>query len=90
MSHATETRPVLKAAELAELLGWRTEQSFHANRATLEAAGFPKKLPGINAWSRACVLRWIETNGETHLPAGGAPDPLAAYAAGMLEGRYAQ
>lgn len=86
MSH--EPRPVLKAIELAELLGWRTEQSFHTARPKLEAAGFPRKLPGINGWSRACVMRWIETNGETYRPAGDERDVISVSDA--IEVRYAQ
>lgn len=60
--------PVLKGEQVAGLLGFRTRATFDAKRPALEAAGFPRKLPGLNRWSRACVLRWIETNGETHLP----------------------
>ncbi|MEO9614299.1 MAG: hypothetical protein ABJG86_11225 [Nitratireductor sp.] len=77
-------RPVLKAAGVAWLLNMR-EDNFRNRRPALEAAGFPKKLPGINGWSRACVLRWIETNGESIRPDG----PVALeVAAAQLEEEY--
>lgn len=60
---------VVSATEVAELLGWRSADSFHRNRAALEEHGFPRKLPGINGWSRPAITRWLTTNGATHLPA---------------------
>ncbi len=58
---------VLTAAGVARLLNL-TDGYFRNRRAELEAFGFPKKLPGLNAWSKAAVMRWIATNGETYLP----------------------
>lgn len=63
---------VLDAAGVAALIGLPSEDAFYRRRAALEASGFPQKLPGLPRWSRACVLRWIETNGETFLPAAPA------------------
>lgn len=64
-------KPVLSAARIGELLGV-TEATFRTNRAKLEKLGFPPPLPGMpRGWSRAAVLRWIETNGgRDELPAG--------------------
>lgn len=73
--------PVIKAADVAKLLNVRVE-TFYTRRETLEALNFPPKLPGINGWSRAAILRWVETNGGTH-----APDEAAGPSA--LERRYA-
>lgn len=64
-----EPPAVVNAAGVARLLGRRTAGSFLNARARLEAQGFPPKLPGINGWSRAAVLRWVATNGATFLPA---------------------
>lgn len=69
---------VLDAAGVAALIGLPSEDAFYRRRPALEAEGFPKKLPGLPRWSRACVLRWIETNGATYQPAAPvAADPLA-------------
>lgn len=74
-------RPVLKAGEVAELFGW-TITHFYTQRPKLEReGGFPPRLPGVAGWSRAAVLRWIDTNGATHLPA-----PVGV---NELEARYA-
>lgn len=70
--------PVLDAAGVAALLGLSRGHFFNRRRA-LEAAGFPCRLPGLAGWSRACVMRWIETNGETFMPVatdGAAGNPL--------------
>lgn len=56
--------PVIPAITVAELLHYRHAACFHANRARLEAHGFPPKLPGLNGWSYAAIMRWIENNGE--------------------------
>lgn len=65
-----ELPAVVNAEGVAALLGYRTANSFLTRRRVLEAAhGFPRKLPGLNGWSRAAVLRWVATNGETYLPA---------------------
>jgi hypothetical protein len=68
--------PVLKAGEVAALLRV-SEDTFRNRRRALEAVGFPQKLPGLAGWSRACVMRWIETNGETFRPADGALEVAA-------------
>lgn len=58
-------RLVISAVEVAALLGFRCRESFsRTRRETLEAAGFPKKLPGLNGWSKPAILRWLESNGE--------------------------
>jgi hypothetical protein len=37
-----------------------TEITFRRRRAAMEAAGFPRMLPGLgNRWSRRAVLAWI-------------------------------
>lgn len=63
-----QTRPerqVISSVEVAALLGYRCRESFsRARRETLEAAGFPKKLPGLNGWSKPAIMRWLENNGE--------------------------
>lgn len=78
------------AAELLNMAGGAS--SFYAARPRLEDNGFPKKLPGINGWSKACIKRWVETNGETYLP--GAPAQAMSGNPGLvistLEGRYAR
>lgn len=88
-----DTRPaerqVITAQEVAKLLGYRCRKSFDDKRQTLEKLGFPPKVPGLNNWSRAAVLRWIETNGETYLPT--MPDAAAAIDGAIsLEQRYAR
>jgi hypothetical protein len=60
--------------------------SFYSRREQLEALGFPPKLPGLNGWSRAAILRWIETNGGTYLPAAPSVDDAAS----ALEREYAR
>lgn len=63
-------RPVITAGTVAMLLN-RTENWFFERRDVLEKHhGFPPKLPGLAGWSYACVMRWIETNGQTFLPSG--------------------
>lgn len=65
-----ENRLVIKAVAVARLLGYKSENTFRNKRLLLEEeGGFPRKLPGINGWSRPAVERWIETNGGTYLPA---------------------
>ncbi len=79
------SRYVLKRHEVAGLLRI-SEYTFGEKRQQLEERGFPRRLPGLNGWSRAAVERWIATNGETRRPAG---DNLAA-AAAQLEREYAR
>ncbi|RUV57632.1 MULTISPECIES: hypothetical protein [unclassified Mesorhizobium] len=58
-------RQVISAVEVAALLGYRCRESFsRSRREALEAAGFPKKLPGLNGWSKPAIMRWLENNGE--------------------------
>lgn len=85
--HMPAERVVIAAVDVAGLLGLRAVETFYNKRQTLEERGFPKKLPGINGWSRPAILRWIETNGETYLPEIPAPD-LAGVE--RLERRYAR
>lgn len=77
-------RQVIRASDVARLLGWRSVESFYNNRDKLLAAGFPEKLEAVNGWSRPAIMRWLETNGETYAP----PEPEAA-AIRALERRYA-
>lgn len=62
--HMIIPAPVISATTVAELLHYRHASSFHSNRARLEAHGFPPKLPALNGWSYAAVMRWIEKHGE--------------------------
>ncbi|TPM06789.1 MULTISPECIES: hypothetical protein [unclassified Mesorhizobium] len=83
-------RPVLSADEVARLLRWTCVESFRNNRRKLENAGFPKKLPGCPGWSRAAVMRWIETNGGLDAPAEEQPGNVVRLAkATPLERRFA-
>lgn len=56
-------KPVIQADTVARMLGLRSANAFIIRRAGLETAGFPPKLPGINGWSYAAILRWIDDNG---------------------------
>lgn len=76
---------VLNAAGVARLLGRRTAESFHNRRAALEASGFPRKLPGINGWSRPAIMRWLEVNGAAPSPANDGEPPRRS----PLEARFA-
>ncbi|NUR12326.1 MAG: hypothetical protein HOQ20_10865 [Bradyrhizobium sp.] len=55
---------VISSTEVAELLRYRCRESFSRKRRALEAIGFPKKLPGLNGWSRPAIERWLENNGQ--------------------------
>ena len=90
MNAPVPLRPVVSAEEVAEMLHWSSAATFYTKRPMLEAKGFPPKLPGINGWSRAAVLRWIETNGQTYLPA--MPEIAGGIGEGAieLERRYAR
>jgi len=75
-------RPVLYARQVADMLGW-TERHFLERRDALEREqGFPGRLPGLNRYSRAAVLRWIETNGRTWQPRA---DEAVTVSGGALE-----
>lgn len=78
-------RQVISAEEVAGLLNFRCRRSFDDKRANLEAEGFPKKLPGLNGWSKPAIMRWLESNG-----AGGASnDDKPATGPTPLERRFA-
>ena len=80
-----EIRPTLKGEEVAHALGMRSVASFYKRRPLLEKSSFPAKLPGLNAWSRAAVERWIDGNGEPQ-----AVEPPPARRPTRLERRFAQ
>jgi len=70
MDTATETArpplvlpPSMTAQQVAEALQI-TIGHFYSRRAGLEAAGFPRKLPGTERWSRRAVNDWIESGGQ--------------------------
>ncbi|MBZ9856730.1 hypothetical protein LB566_23340 [Mesorhizobium sp. CA13] len=89
-SDPASRRPVLSAIEVAELLGWKTVESFRNNRRRLEAAGFPKKLPGAPGWSRAAVMRWIDSDaGSGSVPAEPAINIVRVPGPTPLERRFA-
>jgi len=71
-------RQVISAIEVARLLNWTCRVSFDNHRLELEANGFPKKLPGINGWSKPAIMRWLEINGQADAGAepANAPTPL--------------
>jgi hypothetical protein len=79
-------RPVLSTADVSACLAISVE-TFRSRLRPLYAAGFPPRLPALNGWSRACVLRWIETNGETFVVE--PPEPALVDAARRLEAEYA-
>jgi hypothetical protein len=74
-------------AEVAALFR-NTADSFRAKRPELEAAGFPKKLPGSVLWSRAAVDHWFNTAGLTYAPLMGPPPDGVEGAREALERRY--
>lgn len=80
----TVRRLTISAGQVATKLGCSVP-TFHKHRPALEAAGFPKKLPGFNAWSEPAVDAWFAQAG---LPASPEPAP-AATPSGELERRYA-
>jgi hypothetical protein len=49
--------PVINADKVAELLELKSGDAFLRRRPKL--TGFPDKLPGLNGWSFAAVMRWI-------------------------------
>jgi hypothetical protein len=83
---------VLSAAHIAHMLSC-SEAHFRSKRPQLEKHGFPKKLPGCNAWSRVAVEWWIDSNagrdtGEPRLEITSSIDPVSTTAQ-MLDDRYA-
>lgn len=81
-------KPVINSATVARLLGRKEATFFGIRRELEEQHGFPPNLPGLKGWSYACVMRWIETNGQTFLPAD--PEPAPPPRENRLERRYAQ
>lgn len=78
-------RLVIKADEVAAILGYRGRDGFSNRRRALEAAGFPRKVPGLNGWSRPAIERWLEANGDLERIA----PPEAANGPTRLEKRFA-
>lgn len=72
---------VLTVGEVARLLGRRPEWLSPARRAALEAAGFPRPLPGVSrpTYARAAVLAWLSGVAP-------APSPAPAPAEGSEGG----
>lgn len=59
------------ADEVAAVLGLDPSY-FRLKRPSLEAAGFPKRLPTlVGRWSRPAVDAWIASSGELAPPLGG-------------------
>lgn len=69
---------VLTAAEVARLLRYRTAARFYDRRRELEAAGFPRPLPGLGRlrYSRVAVEAWLRNPAATPV----APLTLSAEA----------
>ena len=44
-----------------------TESGFDRARPKLEEANFPRKLPGMNRWSKPAVIAWIKASGNQDL-----------------------
>lgn len=82
LSGILETPHALDAQGVCRLLGLKQVSTFYNKRATLEAAGFPPKLPGLARWSRPAIMAWLEMNGR--------PSPEPKRQAQDLEGRYGQ
>lgn len=77
---------VWTAGQVAFAIGLRSETAFFKRQAELETHGFPRKLPGLNAWSIAAVKAWVLANGDqAPAPMPAAVDPVSA----ELEARYA-
>nr|WP_321457256.1 hypothetical protein [uncultured Cohaesibacter sp.] len=56
----------LNRQQLSEVLGV-TESGFSRAQASLEENFFPKRLPGMNRWSRPAVVAWIKASGNLDL-----------------------
>ena len=86
-------KPTLTLDETAEALSIKTS-AFIRDRRALEAAGFPRALPGLRAaiWSRAQVLAWIAANGDAMEPEPNGPaDNIVSFVAAAqksLAARY--
>lgn len=82
-------------AQVCDALGI-SEATFALKRGELAKAGFPDRIPGLNAWSIAAVTDWVRHSGGEYVPyiERGATvsivsgDPLEAMS-GELEHRYA-
>lgn len=68
-----------------------TPDTFRNKRRTLEAAGFPRRLPGSTLWSRPAVDHWFTTSGNTYAPlmTPETADAAVEKAREALENRYA-
>lgn len=83
-------------ADVCNALGI-SEQTFTTKSVELTRAGFPAKLPGMNAWSIAAVRDWVAHSGGGYTPfaeRGAAPlvingDPEIEGLVIALEDRYA-
>lgn len=89
----TSTNPkTYTRAQLCEALGLG-ESNFDRVRGKMEGAGFPKRLPGLARWSRACIDAWIAANGDRDLmydilvgPEPGTTAPIEA--SSTIQQRY--
>lgn len=68
-------RQVIRAEEVARILGFRSRSSFDSKRPALEALGFPGKLPGLNGWSRPVIMNWLTANGNVEPAEAGEAAP---------------
>jgi predicted DNA-binding transcriptional regulator AlpA len=65
-AHRNTLPVVIGLSELCSLLAM-SEITFRRRRKALEAAGFPRSLPGMGArWSKRAVAMWI--NGQSSTP----------------------
>ena len=82
------TTATLTAKEVAATLSISVDHFRHRRR-HLEAAGFPRSLPGFAArWSSAQVHAWIAAGGAESAPRAEHADFIAE-SRGLLEARYA-
>lgn len=80
------TGQLLTTREVCRLLR-RTSGWFYANRAALEAEGFPKPLPVVGRYSADAVAAWIKSSGGAPVDAPANDDPIMADQA-ELDRRY--